>query len=166
MEQEFLRVCCTARLAHGRRHRVMGQACWTVKHATRSACRHPRYADRGLVSRYPNPNRSPHVPTRCLSLSCRRNRPGRNHGLPGFVRPAQPPLGHRPQRVSRTPPFTTAPANATELSGWVRTEALTVRDLDRSPIATGAALSMASMPEPHGLRTLGRLHILRQRERQ
>jgi len=26
----------------------MGQACWTVKHATRSACRHPRYADRGL----------------------------------------------------------------------------------------------------------------------
>ena len=33
-----------------------------------------------------------------------------------------------------------------ELSGWVRTEALKVRDLDRSPIAIGAALSMASMP--------------------
>jgi hypothetical protein len=33
-----------------------------------------------------------------------------------------------------------------ELSGWVRTEALQVRDLDRSPIATGAALTMASMP--------------------
>ncbi len=33
-----------------------------------------------------------------------------------------------------------------ELSGWVRTEDLTVRDLDRSPISTGAALSMASMP--------------------
>ncbi len=33
-----------------------------------------------------------------------------------------------------------------ELSGWVRTEGLTVRDLDRSPIATGAALTMASMP--------------------
>jgi hypothetical protein len=33
-----------------------------------------------------------------------------------------------------------------ELSGWVRTEALEVRDLDRSPISTGAALSMASMP--------------------
>ena len=33
-----------------------------------------------------------------------------------------------------------------ELSGWVRTENLEVRDLDRSPIAVGAALTMASMP--------------------
>ena len=33
-----------------------------------------------------------------------------------------------------------------ELSGWVRTEDLTVRDVDRSPIAIGAALTMASMP--------------------
>src|ERR1017187_5185122 len=33
-----------------------------------------------------------------------------------------------------------------ELSGWVRTEALEVRDIGRSPIASGAALSMASMP--------------------
>jgi hypothetical protein len=33
-----------------------------------------------------------------------------------------------------------------ELSGWIRTDKLTVRDLDRSPIAIGAALSMASMP--------------------
>src|SRR6185436_17790406 len=33
-----------------------------------------------------------------------------------------------------------------ELSGWVRTENLTVRDTDRSPVATGASLSMASMP--------------------
>jgi hypothetical protein len=33
-----------------------------------------------------------------------------------------------------------------ELSGWVRTEALKVRDLDRSPIASGATLTMASMP--------------------
>ncbi len=33
-----------------------------------------------------------------------------------------------------------------ELSGWVRTEDLTVRDLDRSPISSGAALTMASMP--------------------
>ena len=33
-----------------------------------------------------------------------------------------------------------------ELSGWVRTEGLEVRDLDRSPIATGATLTMASMP--------------------
>jgi len=33
-----------------------------------------------------------------------------------------------------------------ELSGWVRTENLEVRDLDRSPIAVGATLTMASMP--------------------
>jgi hypothetical protein len=33
-----------------------------------------------------------------------------------------------------------------ELSGWIHTEQLAVRDLDRSPIATGAAISMASMP--------------------
>jgi hypothetical protein len=33
-----------------------------------------------------------------------------------------------------------------ELNGWVKTERLTVRDLDRSPIATGATLTMASMP--------------------
>src|SRR5215471_21617219 len=33
-----------------------------------------------------------------------------------------------------------------ELSGWVRTENLTVHDTDRSPVATGASLSMASMP--------------------
>ncbi len=33
-----------------------------------------------------------------------------------------------------------------ELSGWVRTENLTVKDLDRSPIASGAALTMESMP--------------------
>jgi hypothetical protein len=33
-----------------------------------------------------------------------------------------------------------------ELSGWARTDHLTVRDLDRSPITTGATLTMASMP--------------------
>jgi Phospholipase B/Peptidase family M1 domain len=33
-----------------------------------------------------------------------------------------------------------------ELSGWVRTENLRVHDVDRSPIATGASLGMASMP--------------------
>ncbi len=33
-----------------------------------------------------------------------------------------------------------------ELTGWVRTEDLTVKDLDRSPIAVGASLTMASMP--------------------
>src|SRR5271163_4981962 len=33
-----------------------------------------------------------------------------------------------------------------ELTGWIRTDKLTVHDLDRSPIATGAALSMTSLP--------------------
>lgn len=33
-----------------------------------------------------------------------------------------------------------------EMSGWVRTQDLTVKDLDRSPIASGAALTMESMP--------------------
>jgi len=33
-----------------------------------------------------------------------------------------------------------------ELSGWIRTEALQIHDLDRSPIASGATLTMASMP--------------------
>jgi hypothetical protein len=44
-----------------------------------------------------------------------------------------------------------APVNLTmgkryELSGWVRSDSLEIRDVDRSPIATGATLSMASMP--------------------
>ncbi len=33
-----------------------------------------------------------------------------------------------------------------EISGWVRTEDLTIKDLGRSPIASGAALTMESMP--------------------
>lgn len=33
-----------------------------------------------------------------------------------------------------------------EISGWVRTQDLVVKDLDRSPIASGAALTMESMP--------------------
>ncbi len=33
-----------------------------------------------------------------------------------------------------------------ELVGWVKTEGVEVKDLERSPIATGAALTMASMP--------------------
>jgi hypothetical protein len=33
-----------------------------------------------------------------------------------------------------------------ELSGWVRTEELTVHDVERTPIPAGAALAMASMP--------------------
>src|SRR5215471_12486128 len=59
-------------------------------------------------------------------------------------------------RVEAGKPFTdaivrSAPVKLTigkryELSGWVRTDNLVVRDTDRSPIASGAALAMASMP--------------------
>jgi len=48
--------------------------------------------------------------------------------------------------VARSAPVPLAIGNRYELSGWIRTESLHVRDLDRSPIAVGAALSMASMP--------------------
>src|SRR5579871_3085065 len=46
----------------------------------------------------------------------------------------------------RLTPVTLTMGKRYELSGWVRTEALLVRDLDRSPIASGATLTMASMP--------------------
>jgi len=52
-----------------------------------------------------------------------------------------------------------------ELTGWIRTGKLVVHDLDRSPIATGAALSMASLPfEVHteslaGTRDWTRVHL-------
>ncbi len=64
--------------------------------------------------------------------------------------------GHKSLRVERDATSTDAcvrlaPVQLTmgkryELSGWVRTEDLEVRDTDRSPIAVGAALTMASMP--------------------
>jgi len=46
----------------------------------------------------------------------------------------------------RSAPLSLTIGKRYEVSGWVRTENLDVRDLDRSPIAVGAALSMASMP--------------------
>ncbi len=46
----------------------------------------------------------------------------------------------------RSAPVTLRPGKTYELSAWVRTEGVEVRDTDRSPIAVGAALSMASMP--------------------
>jgi len=45
-----------------------------------------------------------------------------------------------------------------EISGWVRTEDLTVKDLNRSPIASGAALTMASMPYDVHSQSLGGTH--------
>jgi len=46
----------------------------------------------------------------------------------------------------RSTPVTLTVGKSYELSAWVRTENLAVRDLDRSPIATGASIAMASMP--------------------
>ncbi len=56
------------------------------------------------------------------------------------------PGGQYPDAQVRSAPVSLTVGKRYELSGWVRTENLTVRDTDRSPIATGAALSMASMP--------------------
>lgn len=43
-------------------------------------------------------------------------------------------------------PVTLTIGKSYQLTGWIRTDKLSVHDLDRSPIATGAALSMASLP--------------------
>src|SRR5580704_11680194 len=43
-------------------------------------------------------------------------------------------------------PVTLTVGKSYELSGWMRTDKLDVRDTDRSPIATGASIGMASMP--------------------
>jgi hypothetical protein len=48
--------------------------------------------------------------------------------------------------IIRSGPVTLTPGKTYELSGWVRTEGLSVRDLDRSPVAVGATLAMGSMP--------------------
>ena len=46
----------------------------------------------------------------------------------------------------QSPPVSLRIGQRYELSAWVRAERLRVRDLDRSPIAVGAAVSMASAP--------------------
>ena len=56
------------------------------------------------------------------------------------------PGGPYPDALVRSAPVALTIGKRYELSAWVRTESLTVRDTARSPIATGAALSMASMP--------------------
>ena len=58
----------------------------------------------------------------------------------------------------RSAPVSLTVGKRYELSGWVRTEDLTVRDLDRSPIASGAALTMASMPFDVHSASLGGTH--------
>ena len=56
------------------------------------------------------------------------------------------PGKNAPDACVRSTPVSLTIGKRYELSGWVRTENLEVRDLDRSPIASGAALTMASMP--------------------
>ena len=56
------------------------------------------------------------------------------------------PGGQYPDALVKSAPVTLTIGKRYELSGWVRTEGLTVYDAGRSPIAAGAALSMASMP--------------------
>jgi hypothetical protein len=86
-------------------------------------------------------------------------KPGRNWTvIRGSAAPDSGALyeGHTSLRVERNPGsqdacVRSAPVELTigkryELSGWVRTEGLAVHDLGRSPIASGAALTMASMP--------------------
>src|SRR5665213_499494 len=51
-----------------------------------------------------------------------------------------------PDAAVRSAPIKLTIGKTYELAGWVRTEDLTVRDLDLSPIASGAALTMESMP--------------------
>jgi len=55
----------------------------------------------------------------------------------------------------RSKPIALTIGKVYELSGWVRTEGLEVKDRDRSPIAVGAALAMASMPWDVHSRSLG-----------
>ena len=52
----------------------------------------------------------------------------------------------QPDAAIRFAPVSLTIGQEYEIGGWVRTEGLEVRDLDRSPIASGATLAMASMP--------------------
>ena len=70
---------------------------------------------------------------------------------PGVTHTNNPSLRLEAARTSpdacvRSAPVSLSIGKRYELSGWVRTENLTVRDLDRSPIGSGAALTMSSMP--------------------
>ncbi len=56
------------------------------------------------------------------------------------------PAKGSPDACVRLGPVSLTIGKRYELSGWVRTEILTVSDLDLSPIGSGAGLTMASMP--------------------
>ena len=70
---------------------------------------------------------------------------------PAVLHDGQKSMRVAPDAAGRDAAVQSAPVALTigkryQLTGWIRTGNLTVRDLDRSPIATGAALAMASMP--------------------
>ena len=67
-----------------------------------------------------------------------------HHNAPKSLRVE--PGKHYSDALVRSAPVALTIGKRYELSGWVRTDNLTVSDTGRSPIATGAALSMASMP--------------------
>lgn len=79
------------------------------------------------------------------------------------VDPAVPHAGKASLRVDPaggeaavlSAPVSLAIGHRYEIRAWVRTENLVVRDTDRSPIATGAALSMMSLPFDVHSETLG-----------
>ena len=50
------------------------------------------------------------------------------------------------EATAQSPPVPLVIGKHYELTGWIRTDSLEVRDLGRSPIASGASLAMASMP--------------------
>jgi hypothetical protein len=56
------------------------------------------------------------------------------------------PSSSSPDARVRSAPIPLTIGKTYEVNGWVRTEELTVRDLDRSPVASGATLTMESMP--------------------
>jgi len=86
-------------------------------------------------------------------------KPGRDWTVVRGSASADPAMQHDGRKSLRLERDTTAPdacvrlapvalsiGKRYELSAWVKTENLEVRDLDRSPIAIGATVSMASMP--------------------
>ena len=60
--------------------------------------------------------------------------------------------------IVRSAPVSLTIGRSYELAGWIRTADLAVRDLDRSPVALGASLSMASMPFDVHSESLGGTH--------
>src|ERR1035441_2738308 len=82
------------------------------------------------------------------------------------------PGGQYPDALVRSAPVALTIGRRYELSAWVRTESLTVRDTGRSPIAPGAALPVVPRSEPprprprppphrHRSRALHGVHALR-----